>query len=268
MLSFADDDIPATDDAVVKASALWTHWATLFAGCPSLAADILGRARSHLDNIKPPESADSLIQVKAAMHAAYKQELRQQLTDRFLAKYPNLSLEDFWRVGRRRLGPIEFESTAKLIREFKMGVQFIVCGIGHKQPRLPHIFEVAEAGLISGLDDLGHWAIGSGAKMALGALGNRNLGSLSIPDLIYRLCDARFTAGTAPGVGKSTVVTVVTEDGIGAPLRLKHTKELKRIWQEERDKGVPTEARELIERLWDANERLWHAKRKKDQTRQ
>lgn len=250
MLSFSDDSKAATDDATLKAAEIGDSWFAMWAGDdPDRSMSILDRIKNEIR--RTVKSGTVLLPLMMrAVRKAYGDEWQEEVEARFLRKYVDLSLKDFWR-SRRRLGAQEFDSTASSIGQFRLGVQLLICGVA----RIPHIFEVNEESdnsvSITGWDRLGHCAIGSGRDMALGALGGRRLSMLPLEDLTYRMCEAKFTAGTAGGVGQSTFVMIATKDGIITPFTLRETARLRKIWEKNRDKPAPRDARNLIKEVLD-----------------
>ena len=113
-----------------------------------------------------------------------------------------------------------------------MGVQFLVFGLDNQGS--PHIFGVDNPGIITPHDLTGYAVIGSGYWMAMGALAARSLFDLPMEELVYRLCDAKFTSETAHGVGRETTLMVLYRNGLesgtdpGLVDRLRTDWELKR----------------------------------------
>lgn len=240
MVSF-DDIIPAADQATFKNLTLGARWNCLFAGNdigPALA--VTERAASILKSINGEESLNT---VSRAVRDAYQAERREQITDRFLSGF-GLSLEAFTKDGYAQLGHDEFSTLFHQIAEFDLGVQFLVYGLDKQ--KFGHIFTVSNPGVVHDRDLTGYWAIGSGQYMALGALSAHPLGGSSAPELIYRLCSAKFTAETASGVGKRTLVTTVSPTGQFRFLPPTCVNKLRGIWEEERKTPLPTKVYDVI----------------------
>jgi hypothetical protein len=169
-------------------------------------------------------------------------ELRQQVVDRFLARY-DLTIEQFKRNGRRLFGDDEFAKLNRPIREFSLRTSFLVCGTGD---RSPHIVSVnAPDGHCINHDQLGYWAVGTGARIALSTLAGRPLGRLPLPDLIYRVSEAKFAAETAQGVGASTLVTVLRRR-MNKTVYSPYTDRLKAVWERKRAERAPSAAIKII----------------------
>jgi hypothetical protein len=239
MVSF-DDYIPAADQATLKTLKMGARWNCLFAGNdigPAIA--VADRADSEL---KTRNDEESLRVVSRVVREAYQAERREQITDRFLSGF-GLTLEAFIKDGLAQLGSDEFSALFNQIAQYDLGVQFLVYGVDRN---FGHIFTVSNPGVAHDRDLTGYWAIGSGQYMALGALSARPLGAVAVPELIYRLCGAKFSAETASGVGKQTLVSILSREGQFKVLPSKCVEGLKEIWEEERKLPTPSKVFDVI----------------------
>ena len=246
MLSFPEDLVAATDEAALKALDISSRWVMLYAGDPNYVYSILDRSRMLRDRA-PEANRDLLSEMERVVKTAYQDELRKQINDRFLSRY-GIDMDEFRRKGRGQLGDL-FGKLNDQILPFSLKTSLLVCGV---EPNgSPHLFSVNNPGGPVVLHDpLGHWAIGTGATMALASLAGRSLHMTSLPDLIYRLCEAKFAAETARGVGASTLITIIRQQAkecrlayIGWP----YTNKLKEIWKIERKKPAPPEAFDALD---------------------
>jgi hypothetical protein len=242
--------------AAIKVLPLVGGWGMLYAGDPTYAESIGDRSKraliSVMDGVKRQPNRARVKEVEQVVRNAFQEELRFQVTNQFLSKY-DMTLEQFRKSGKRQFGD-DFEKINKPILEFSLGTSFIVCGVDDYD--IPHILtlqstvligtaQIPSGGNLTINDHLGHAAIGSGAQMALGALGARNLGGLSIEDLAYRVLDAKFVAETAQGVGKNTII-VLWRKGLDHPLFLPIDNPLRVAYNRAAASQAPEEARELI----------------------
>jgi 20S proteasome alpha/beta subunit len=137
----------------------------------------------------------------------------------------------------------------KQIREFNLSTSFLVCGVDEHAH--PHVFSVNNPNGNQIVHDArGHAAIGTGAQMALGALGSRPIATLPIRDLIYRVCEAKFAAETAPGVGKSTLALVQRK---GSKYRIAFPNQIQRlqdVWTKGRTEPAPKKAHKIIDEIF------------------
>ena len=246
MLSRSDDSIPATDDATVKVLTLSSRWGVMYAGSPTHALDIVSRAQTVLQTQpRSPNTEESMAEMRRVMKNAYQEELRRQIEDNILTRY-GMTILEFRRVGRRQLGDAEFAITNKALREFSLRSSLIVCGVDRQN--FPHMFTVhSPNGAIVVNDAGGSAAIGTGAQMALGSLGSRNINILDVRNLVFRVCEAKFDAETAHGVGKSTLLTVWRR-GFSHTIWGHQTEELREISKRLRAQPAPDDALESIER--------------------
>lgn len=164
-----------------------------------------------------------------------------------------MTLADFRQSGYQAFGPQVFAELNSEIRDFSLGINLLVCGFD--SIGFPHIFEITEPGEVIDHDLAGYAAMGSGAQMAMGVLSPRPIRRLPWRDMVYRLCEAKFTSETATGVGRSTAVHVTFYHGIREFLRPIHLEQLRHIWETQRAISVPIEAAEIIQKaLTDPND--------------
>jgi hypothetical protein len=93
----------------------------------------------------------------------------------------------------------------------------------------------------------GYAAIGSGTLMALASLNKKPLG-LTLPDAIYRILDAKFSAETAKDVGKTTHVISLNKDGKNGYMVNDQVQKLHRIWEKDLARSHPKAAINIIEK--------------------
>jgi hypothetical protein len=245
MLSRADDSIAATDDVALKVIPLISRWGVMYAGSPTHAIDIVSRAGHLLQtNLRPTVLAESMAEVRRVMQTAYIEELSHQISIQILGRY-GIDLTQFRENGLKQFGDVEFSIINKSIREFSLKTSFLVCGTDKDD--FPHLFTVASpSGALVVNDPAGRAAIGSGAQMALGALGNRKITGLRVRELLYRVCEAKFAAETAHGVGRSTLLTCWRK-GFDFTAWGMQTEELKAIWERTGKEPVPEDAIQKID---------------------
>lgn len=247
---------PATDSAAIKLLPLAGGWGMLYSGLPTYAESIADRAKSELLTVlkEPPRepSRAKIKEVDQVVRRAFQEELRFQIENQFLSKW-KVTLEQFRKSGKRQFGD-DFEKINKPIREFSLSTSFLVCGVDNSN--FPHIFSLRSDVLIGNAwvpsggnveihDPLGHAAIGTGATMALGALGATDLSILSVENLVYRVAAAKFVAETAQGVGKSTII-VLWRKGFEHPCFLPVQNPLRQAYDRAAASPAPEEAAEFI----------------------
>jgi hypothetical protein len=115
-----------------------------------------------------------------------------------------LDLETYQQQGYERLGPEIHQDIYRKIQELEVSATFLVYGFDADGGA--RIFRVDDPGYAQSLDVEGFGVIGSGWPLAQASLLSRPLPIRSAAELVYRLCEAKFVAEHAPGVGRDTVV--------------------------------------------------------------
>lgn len=231
MLSYSDL-VPATEDATDKVLFVSADWQAMIAGDDiNQAQPIINRVRASL----PKEIGDvSLDAMRKAFRDAYQAELQQQITDKFLGRY-GLTLKTFLENGFHSFGTQEFAKLNDSIRSFDLGVAFIVFGLSEG---FSHIFTVDSPGVIRECAEEGFAVIGSGFNMALSVLSSRSIKQLSLEQLIFRLCEAKFTSETATGVGRKTMLLVLSANGFVSLLDPACIENLRVEWEQAREQQI------------------------------
>ncbi len=245
MLSY-DDLLPATEGAAEKA--FWVHrfWYAMMAGDPAFALPVIRRAQKRIVE-KTGTGLSTLDENTSAFRRAFQEQLQQEVEDRFLSVY-KMDLEAFKKDGYQMLGPQEFAKLHNDIRTFNLDVQLLVFGLG--ADRFGHIFEVNDStgAHITEHDLRGYAAIGSGQYMAMGSLVARPLPQLPVEQLIYRLCEAKFTSETAHGVGKETALMVLYRNGRVSMVKPSLIDTIRLQWENERKAEVQYYVAEMIKK--------------------
>jgi hypothetical protein len=242
MLSFENDEIPAAENATSKMLFVSSNWRAMFAGDPTQAISVLRRVYPRLPNEGALSGTELLAAMQDSFREAYQSEVRQRITDRFLSPY-GWTLEEFRREAYTTLGDDEFAKLNSALRAYDLGLQFLVFGL---EPRSGYIFEVGNPGVVTSHDMTGYAVIGSGYYMAMGALAARPLSSSSVEELVYRLCEAKFTSETAHGVGRETTLTVLNPNGHESGIQKGLVENLRQQWETQRKAAISTYTAENI----------------------
>jgi hypothetical protein len=187
--------------------------------------------------------------VEAAMCEAYSRILRSHVAREYLTKFGFDSVDDFKIAGISRLGRRLFWSLSRKIDRASLGVDLLVYGFDYTNNRRPNIFHITNPGNAIELNHLSAFAIGSGTRMAMASLHLRPLDISTVPNasaLIYRLCEAKFSAETASGVGKATSGYWMTNDGHSSPILEITLNKYRNIWEAWRRLPPPEEALNLM----------------------
>jgi hypothetical protein len=238
MLSYGDIT-QAEDNATLKSRRIAKHWALMFS-----AAD----ANLFLPTVKLIEGRledgeHELQTVQRAVSNVYEQMFDREFTSKYLVRYGFDNIGDFRKVGLEQFGNQKFQEICEAIDKFELGIE-LLC-YGYDKRKQPHIFQVSNPGSVTNHDLLGYAVIGSGYWMASASLRRRPLP----PDLeavIYRLLEAKFSAETASGVGKSTtVMTMNSEAKLGA-MGSGAISKVRDIWEQTLKTPEPPDAIQVI----------------------
>jgi 20S proteasome alpha/beta subunit len=240
MVSF-NDQIPAQDLGIIKHFFLCPGWGIMFATNDiTRPRAVIDRAVHRLRDVKE-HTADT---VRSAVSDAYRDAVNEQTTRRYLWPLGIEKLSEFREVGLMQFGARTFSNMRLKIERFNLGVQFLVVGVDPPTDRA-HIFEIDNPGICDDHRDLGYWAVGSGAAMALASITSYPLG-IDVENVLFRVCEAKFAAETANGVGKFTQAMVMTKSGDILALLSNDIAKLRKIWRDRATAPPPPEALDLI----------------------
>jgi hypothetical protein len=228
----------SADHAAVKAIRVYRNWFVVYAGNDvEYAPVILSDMRSLLGKDDPPFK--SAKQVRTALHDAYWVTIHRQIENRVLRKL-KFSTDSFRDTGSKKCTATVYNNLCAKIDRVELSLQFLLYGFsenGH-----PHIFLVDGSNEPKCYDEIGVWAIGSGAHAALSSLAfHINRKELDKFDqqterAVYFACEAKFMAESSGHVGKDAAVLTI-----------------------HRAKDTPTEVRFLLEKEIAAIKDIWNA---------
>jgi len=237
MISF-DDISPASDDAAYKIFGMHPDWMALFAANDISAAwPLLLTVRDKMKGVQ-----FDLEDVQGFFSDAYTQAIQQEFLDKKLRKLGYKSIEEFRKEGRADLDRQFFDLTREL-EGSQIDVQFIVCGFDSRKSA--RLFQVDSPGYAKSCELLRYAVIGSGYHMAMASLRRKQL-NLSLPSIVYRLLEAKFSSETARGVGKQTTVVLKSRDG-HMVLDEETIEQLRAIWEAVNKVPDPEEAIGLLQ---------------------
>ena len=174
---------------------------------------------------------------------AYAEAFAEEFASRHLIQLGYGSVAEFRREGASELGSELYQEYIEKLAKFDLGVELAVSGY---DARVPWIFDVVNPGRTLDAGILGYTVVGSGYHMAMGSLRNRPL-DRGLEDLIYRLLEAKFSAETATGVGKTTTLIAVNPDGISRQMSCQAISKLsERSGRRHSSQRIPAEAFEAI----------------------
>jgi hypothetical protein len=128
------------------------------------------------------------------------------------------NFQDFKEKGAQQLSPLIYQEISNQLFAFGINIiDFLVAGVDNTGS---HIFRVHYNGVLGGswlewCDKLGHREIGTGALHASIFLSiEGQYSGLDVEETIYKIFCAKKIAELAPGVGPSTDLAIISEDGV------------------------------------------------------
>jgi 20S proteasome alpha/beta subunit len=233
--------VQATDNATLKSRKIAKRWALMFAADD--ANLFLPIVKSCWGFMEARGEDHDLHTVQDAVVTAYSSMFDAEFTSRYLARYSISSITAFRGIGLAQFGQERFDRVCDEIDRFDLGITLLCYGYDTK--KIPHIFEVSNPGKITEHDLLGYAVIGSGWYMATASLRRRTLP----PDLemmIYRLLEAKFSAETALGVGKSTSLLTMNSDGKDGAIGSGSIEKIREVWERTLKEPEPQDAIDII----------------------
>ena len=244
MLSFGDF-FQAEDNAIVKAIRLHDQWTLAWAANNvSVILPIVEEIRQRLDAKKVDwtrrEAADALADV-------YLERAHKEFVSTHLSKLGYKNMEEFRSQGRIDLGDNNFTDILIELGRFDLGAVFLL--FGHDKQKHGKLYCVEGPGRAVDCNALKYAVIGSGQNMAMASLRWPPPLNFLLENTIYRLLEAKFSAETATGVGKTTTVALRNREGHVTLLQRSEIEEIRRIWRRDvADVPDPPEAIAILEK--------------------
>jgi hypothetical protein len=239
-----DDILPADDNALIKNLALSQNWSVAFsANKIENALPLLERVRSQIVHPADTLSADLL---QDYFTDSIGEVIRTDFFNLRLRRYGYGSMNQFRREGQADLGEHFFELCREL-DSAELGVEFIVYGYEGAY-RGPCLFEINGKGQVIDRMALRYAVVGSGYWMASASLKRKPL-AIDFDSMLYRVLEAKFSAETASGVGKTTTVTFKRRDMHDMVMRPNEIEKMRAVWEGEMRKHEPTEALQIAGKI-------------------
>jgi hypothetical protein len=258
MLSMANGAFTA-ESAALKGVPISAHWRALFAGdditpIPSLMRRVDGALRRVEGSYwKRDISAGTIALV---VGQAYQEERRQRAADHYLSIY-GVTLMEFLANSSNLFSDTDSAVLRERIERHQLNCELLVYGYsGAGEYSTSHVMVVSDPGVVREYDQPGYWAIGSGAYAALSSLAMRKQSVLApLAHTIYHVCEAKFFAESAIGVGRDTYVTIHNR----ARWTALDDSELDAIRKEWERVGKPQVPRKALPRIarWLATHEAW-----------
>jgi 20S proteasome alpha/beta subunit len=240
MLSASDF---SADHSAMKLKNLYMEkWWTMFASSKDagIIDPLANKLRAEFRKCRP----STVDEASSCCVAGFGAQLRETAERTILTRY-NLTIDQFVRQGLQYFGPAMFTDLKEQIEQITLGIELLVFGFDKNGNS--HIFTVADPGECYYRDVTCKWAIGSGAWTAIGVLmRDPLLIHHEREEIIYSICEAKFLAETALGVGKETQLFVLEKSG---KFRLYFSHELRgvrSVWQSLGRPVIPAQAIDAI----------------------
>ncbi|MFI5365575.1 MAG: hypothetical protein ACHQ4J_08130 [Candidatus Binatia bacterium] len=209
-------------------------WFAFYAGDPSAWNAVFDAAVAAVRG-----SDESAATVQAAFEAAFRKELKHKIEGELLSSF-GLDRDTFIQHGREYFGQERFNTLLDEVRAAALEMDVLVAGFDREG--WPHIFSVSDPSIVENHNNIRFHVVGTGAVLAESALCASYDPSLNVHALAYRLCEAKFLAEPASGVGAKTFVIVIAPDGTHQVMYPEHVEELRGIWKREGRPSIPTSA--------------------------
>ena len=156
-------------------------------------------------------------------------------------------MEEFVKEGKKFFGLPLFTDMKYQVDSVRLGSALMIYGYDDKA--VPHIFTVDDDAGYENHDLYGFWTIGSGASVAISSL---TFGQQGITngenETFYQVITAKFMAESVGGVGKSTHVLLIREDGNARVFTTSILAAIKDMWKNFGMPRVPDGAIDAVRR--------------------
>lgn len=231
----------SVENAALKKLDITPRWHVLYSGSPTEVMPILRRGRAAI-GLAP----SSITKATDAMENAYQKHRESLVNSKILSKF-GLTLRKFLRDGPKLFTSQEHSQILSKIDALQVGLDFLVYGYDNRN--VAHLFYVKDPGKAESLDIEGYGVIGSGWVLAEASLTSRPLPIDFKVNMIYRLCEAKFTAEGARSVGRETVLSFwdsPTTHPLGETrerfLQRINIEVIRKAWEKDRDRKLPAKA--------------------------
>lgn len=255
MLSMADGSFTA-ESVALKDLYINSDWRALFAGEDvSVLPGLMRRIGSHI-NWGDQIGVEKMTEILAE---SFQAERRARATELYLTPF-GITLPEFMSNGAALFGESEAGVIRERIASHRLGCELLVAGHDGdpKDPiRRAHLLSVTDPGVVKDHSKPGFWAIGTGWYLAMSSLALRGqCDRYHTHRTIFHVCEAKFLAEAAVGVGRSTTVMVHKPNRSWAMIMGDDLKALRKEWERIGKPRDPTRATSKIE-AW-AKAANWH----------
>ena len=229
----------ASADVALKIRALNKNWIGMFAGDIEHFDPIVRDVKAEIG-----ESDCTVTSLSGVFTAAYQRRRQKEIENRVLSSY-DLTWDEFKREGAT-IFKEWFNTITTQIEHVTLGSEPLELMVAGFDADGPHLFSIEHPGADRHHDTIGFHVIGSGANSALGLLYfhayNRRA---PVAVNTYRVCQARFFARGARGVGRETSLVVWTRD-MPIEFRKQTIEEIREHWEKAGAPSIPSWVDEVI----------------------
>jgi hypothetical protein len=233
----------AADGAVWKSTLLANDYSLQFVGeSMDKAPLIIDSARRKIGSEK---SHDFIV---GCLQEAWCEARDREIEAKILRKH-GFTFESFRAEGKELCSESVYDQLHDRIDRFKFPIEFMLSGFDERG--FPHLNHLDSQGSISCYDELGFWAIGSGAHSALSSLAfHVDKGNLppmpKVEQAAYFACEAKFMAESSVQVGKETMLTVYGHGEVPGIMSDTELNSIRKKWLKQ---GAPKPSVEVIKDL-------------------
>lgn len=174
----------------------------------------------------------SLNRIRDAVIQAYA-TLRSKAAEAQILSAYNLTMETFLKEGKGHFGDSVFREICKRINRVNFG-EFDLLLSGFDIAGEAHLQTFSHDAITRDWDVTGFAAIGSGSSSALDILSFHSYNRMrSLKECVYRVCEAKFMAHRASGVGEETFVFISgPKEEDRKYIQRSDVRRLRRVWEE------------------------------------
>ncbi len=194
-----------------KIEQLGSRCVALASGNSAHATEVFQRVRIRLAGNSHPSGA----LVTEWVREEYSRVKNRKAFETIAAPMLGMDFERFQAGGMslpnylERQGPMYQQLLVMMNQQHNLGLEVLVTGLDESGAYLAH---VANPGVLSPLQKLGHFAIGTGGPHAMLRLSlEQHTRHRDLMDTLARVFSAKRGAEVAPGVGKATDIAVIDE---------------------------------------------------------
>jgi hypothetical protein len=223
------------------------RWMGMYAGYQGEFDELVQHINDYTKDNHTATVGDMITVVERAYHATLRHRIEATILHQF-----GMTLDRFLSDGLEKFGETYFRELAEEIRGIETGTDLLVAG--YSSDGSPHVFRSDRRGQCLLLDAYQFGAVGTGSVTASGVLLSRSdfRHRSTKEKFAYRMCEAKFAAEGADGVGKETMVRILYHDGTSAGAILM-TGTIRAAWDATRNPEIPDEVVDELEFILQTN---------------